>query len=95
MLNNNHDNIQPRIKHVKMNEISNKKNVHVKLSKVIIQPGESICEDKIRGSINIISMYMPQTNTITKHALGIVILRPLNVQSTVKQTHAQREVGTH
>ena len=46
MLNNNHDNIQPRIKHVKMSEISNKKNVHVKVSSVITQLGESICEKK-------------------------------------------------
>ena len=28
-----------------MNEISKKKNVHVKVSIVIIQQGESICED--------------------------------------------------
>ena len=46
MLNNTHDNIQLRIKHVKMNEINNNKNVHVKVSRVIIQQGKSIYEDK-------------------------------------------------
>ena len=49
MLNNNHDNIQLRIKHVKMNEINNNKNVHVKVSRVIIQQGESIREDNRKG----------------------------------------------
>ena len=38
---------------------------------------------------------MPQMNTITKHASKIMISRTLNVLSTVKQTKAQREVGTH
>ena len=38
---------------------------------------------------------MPQMNTKTKHASRIMISRALNVQSIVKQTHTQREVGTH
>ena len=50
---------------------------------------------KAKWSINIINMSMPQTNTITNHASRISILRVLNVQSTVKQTHTQREVSTN
>ena len=38
-----------RNNHVKVNEISSKNNVHAKVSRVIMQQGESIREDNRKG----------------------------------------------